>query len=86
MSFINSTFNRTALLQIRDILGLPPQVSHGDLVAKVRELKSAAELAGAALLAQIGSTGTPAATAEQDDDDLPISPRRDLAPSVRVPL
>jgi hypothetical protein len=37
------------LSQIRGILRLPPQASCADLVAKVRETKSAADLAGAAL-------------------------------------
>lgn len=49
MSFNNAAFNRTALHQIRDILKLPPQASHADVVAKVRELQFAAAVAGAAL-------------------------------------
>lgn len=44
MSFTNYAFNRTALFQIRDILKLPPQASHGDLVARVRELKAVEDL------------------------------------------
>lgn len=86
MSFTNHNFNRIALHQIRDILKLPPQASHADIVAKVRETKSAADLAGSALLLKRGAGGPPAATAEQDDDDLPIAPRRDLTPSIRIPL
>jgi hypothetical protein len=73
MSFNNNEFNRTCLLQIRDILKLPPQASHADLVARVRELKAVEDLS---LAVHQRAKTHPAATAEQDDDDLPIGPRR----------
>jgi hypothetical protein len=82
MSHINY---QICLDQIRDILGLRPQASPAAIVAKVRETKAAADLAGHALLIERGRA-MPAATAEQDDDDLPIGPRRELAPSIRIPL
>lgn len=44
MSFANDSFNRTALHQIRDILKLPSQASHADVVARVRELKAIEDL------------------------------------------
>jgi hypothetical protein len=78
MPFNNAAFNRTALLQIRDILKLPPQASHADLVAKVRENKAVVDSIDHAV-AEVRTNfqgGTAAATAEQDDDDLPIGPRR----------
>jgi hypothetical protein len=44
MSFINATHNQITLTQIRDILKLPSQASHADLVARVRELKAIEDL------------------------------------------
>ena len=84
MSFTNHNFNQIALAQIRDILKLPSRASHADIVARVRELKAVEDLS---LAVHQRAKAHPAATAEQDDDDdLPIGRRRELAPSVRIPL